>query len=393
MPQRWVRTKMSETFKRNRAESLLGIDAGAVAATFGSLSSSACIWIPGAVGVVSVNSQARRLGCLMHLLGLISKGLNVEPVLFALPSAEMADLHANLADQGVRTGFLGPGRSSVRHYIDAAKRLHLLTQQGTILRLTVRGHFLLEATQPDWRRPYPLAPEAKVFFLHSLLGCDYYGTAALLRLLVQEVLSVSEIKKHYHSELKEVLQAATQSASNTCFYSSRRDRLISVRNWKKSTSYSDHLVSAKVNWLADLGIVSLSTSGRTQVACAAEHEELVKDWAATAEPSEIHLLVLLLRYSQTVAQSAEPRATENLCSALETAFSRLSSKGPLAKIRLRDFILFLTCCCPRTLLQMIADGEPLFQKSTLDCGDGSYSLHEAARATQAYIVRENARDK
>lgn len=365
-----------------------GITASSVALLFGGCLSSASMWLTDSGGVVSVNTQARRLGCLVYLIGLVSRGRKIESLLLSLSASEVALLKRNINANGFTSGQLTTMASSVQHYVNAAIGFHFLVQQGAVFYLSVRGRFLLDAVKPDWAEPYPLAAETKVFFLHTLLSSDYFGIAAMIRSIHKGVSKMSELQREHQSELLRLLEHVSRTTSNPRLQRAVRDRLISVRNWKKPESYCEHLVSAKLNWLADLGILKSPPSSTSSISLVNDHQEWLADWASVAEPTEACLLALLLRYAQVAVPKSELTPDRRFCSALQLAFSRLANPGKLAKIRVADFILFLVCFQPHALIQLVAEEKGLFLHSVIDCGDVVYRTHAASRSTQSYIVRE-----
>ena len=350
--------------------------------------SSASVWFTNSSGVVSVNTQARRLGCLIYLIGLVSQGRKIESLLLSLSATEVGLLKRNINNNGFTSGHLTTTASSVRHYVDAALGFNLLVQQGAVFELTVRGRFLLDAIKPDVAQPYPMAMEANVFFLHTILGFDYFGMAAILRSLLKGTNKMSEIQREHQPVLLRLLEDVSRTSSNPRLRRSVTDRLISIRSWKKPESYCEHLVAAKLNWLADLGILKSPPSSTSSISLVEGHRDLLRDWASATEPTEAHLLALLLRYAQVAVPHNESEHDEGFCSAMQLAFSRLASPGKLAKIRLSDFVLFLFCFRPHALAQLIAEEKSLFSESMVECGGAVYKLHGAARSTQSYIICE-----
>ena len=364
------------------------ITAGGVERLLGKFVASALFRNVKSSGILSVNSQARRLGCITYLVGIVSSGRKVRSLLMSPSSAEVAELTRNLQEHGFTTGFLTAAPSSFRHYADAALKLNLLIQQGEVFELTPRGRFLAAAIKPDWRRPYPLASETKVFFLHLILAADYLGTAAILRSLLQDRVTSNDLKREHPSRLESMLQEVVQTSSDIPLQRMASDRLLSLREWKNPASYCEHLVSAKLNWLVDLGIVQLPSSPTIPLSVTEQHRPWLNRWSATVAPNDVQLISLLLSYAQIVAPATAPAFSGTLPSALETAFARLVPASGLSKLRLSDFVLFLVCFQPRVVLQWIADGQPLFPESRFACGDVTYAVQSAARFTQAYVLRE-----
>jgi hypothetical protein len=148
------------------------------------------------------------------------------------------------------------------------------------------------------------------------------------------------------------------------------------------------LVSAKLNWLADLGIVNLPSSPAVPLSVTETHRPWLAKWSATVTPNDAYLLALLLSYAQVVVSTTAAASSDSLHSALEIAFARLAPASGLAKLRFTDFVLFLACFYPQLVTQWIASRETLFPESRFTRGDASYTVQGAARSTQSYVLRE-----
>lgn len=367
------------------------INACDVELLLGRFASSTSLQDSRSAGILSVNAQARRLGCLIYLVGLVASGRRLRSLLMAPSPSELADLESHVRKQGFTAGFLTAARSSFRHYADAVVKLNLLVQQGELFELTARGRFLAAAIKPDWRRPYPLAPEVKVFFLHLILASDYLGIAAILRSLLQDGMTSSDIKRGHQSQLASLLELLARTTRESPRQHSARDRLLSLRDWKNPASYCEHLVSAKLNWLADLGIVRLPSSPTVPLSVTEEHRPWLENWIATVDPNDAHLLALLLSFAQIVVPTTVSASSDTRLSVLETAFARLAPASGLAKLRFTDFVLFLACFHPQLVTQWIGSRETIFPESRFSCGNATYTVQSAARSTQSYVLREDAR--
>src|SRR5688572_20297293 len=125
--------------RRSKPHEPLGtIGTVCVTNVFGSLISNAPIRFDHVAGIVSVNTQARRLGCLTFLAGKVAKGRKIESLLLSMPAQEIAALNDNFRLNGHLSGQLTNKASSIEHYLDAAIQLHLLAKQGAIFALTNR---------------------------------------------------------------------------------------------------------------------------------------------------------------------------------------------------------------------------------------------------------------
>ena len=345
------------------------------------------LWFDSSSGVVSVNTQSRRLGCIIYILGQVARGRKVESLLLSPSTEELAELKKNINGNGFDSGHLTSKASSVRHYLDTAIALHFLVRQGSVLNLTGRALYLLQAVRPDTTHPYPLTGPSKTFFFHSLLATDYFGLSAIARLLLDGNRSPVSIQRQYQTQLLQVLADASSSSSSTRLTRLIKDRIISIRNWKKPESYAEHLVSAKLNWLADLGILESVSSANTNLAAKKEHRDWLEDFTNTTTPTESHLLAFTLNYCSAIQKGEIFSTAEDICSALGEAFERLVREPMLAKIRCSDFLLFLLCFHTPLLLCLVKKKQKLIPATTVECHDHRYQIHFASRPTQSFIIR------
>ncbi len=367
--------------------SSVNVTAESVAELFAGFVSQSPLWFDSNSGVVSVNTQSRRLGCIIYILGQIARGRKVESVLLSPSSEELDELKKNINSNGFHSGHVTPKASSVKHYVDIAMSLRLLVRQGAIFNLTGRGLFLLEAVCPDIVHPYPLTGSSKTFFFHLLLSTDYFGLSAIARLLLQGETQPISIQRQYQTQLLRVLGDVSLRSTSTRLTRLVKDRAISIQNWKKPDSYAEHLVSAKLNWLADLGILSPSANTIKR-----EHRGLLEDLTKTSSPTDSQLLALTLNYSSIIQRKKVFSAAEDMqdvCVALGQAFERLVREPILPKIRCSDFLLFLLCFHTPLLLCLVKQKQRLIPATTVECHHHSYQIHFSSRPTQSFIVRHD----
>ena len=359
---------------------------------FSSFVSQSPLWFGSNAGVVSVNTQARRLGCLIYILGQVKKGRRIESMLLALPSKELAELKRNLLEYGFKSGYLTAKGSSVKHYLDAAVECHLLVRQGAVLHLTQLGKFLLEAVCPTVECPYPLSVATRIFFLHTLLGIDYFGITAIVRSLQEGARRLSVMEREHRAQLLRLLGEASHSSPNTRFGRAVKDRIISIENWRNPESYSEHLVSAKLNWLVDLGILE-GVSANSEIRINRAHEDWLKNLAQSTTPTESHLLTFALSYALACRENGQATTEDDqICVALGRAFEHLAGSKGLKKIRCSDFLLFAVCFHGPMLATAIEQRKKLLGDSSVVCGGIVYDFQFASRPTQSFILQRRRID-
>lgn len=373
-------------FSLPKMASSVNVTAESVAEFFAGFVSQSPLWFDSNSGVLSVNTQSRRLGCMSYILGQVAHGRKIESLLLSPSTEKLGELKKNINSNGFDSGYLTSNSSSVKHYVDAAIALHFLVRQGSVFNLTGLGLFLLQAIRPDTAHPYPLTSPSKTFFFHSLVATDYFGLSAIARLLLKGKSQQISIRREYQTQLLDVLGEATSGSTSARLSRLARDRIISIRNWKKPESYAEHLVSAKLNWLSDLGVLEEFPSANT-IATKREHRGWLEDLTKTPMPTDSHLLALTLNYSSAIRQEETCSTVENICSVLSESFERLVRDPTLDKIRCSDFLLFLLCCHAPLLLYLIEKKQKLISATTVECNDHLYKIHFASRPTQSFIIR------
>jgi hypothetical protein len=364
------------------------INASNVAYLFGNLVSTSPIWLDSNCGIVSVNTQARRLGCMIYLIGLLVKGHKIETLLLSPPPQEILALKDNIIKNGFTSGFLTGKSSSIRHYIDAVSSFHLIFRQGAMLNPTGFGQFLIQVLCPKYTLPYPLPYEARFFFLYKLLKYDFFGIAAIVSALLEGHCKISDIQRIHQAQLLHLLENVSLASTNARLKRLAQDRITSLRAWRNPNSYSEHLVPAKLNWLADLGVFVENQFSPFQIKIKSEHEHWLNDFIRITVPTEPDLLALVLNYAMAIIPKEEQPLNDELCVALCSAFSKFTRSGNFMKIRSIELVIFLLCFHIPMLIRLIKEGNRLMTTSAIECYDATYKVHMASRSTQSYILCE-----
>ncbi len=368
--------------------SMSKINVETVVNLFGELISFSPIWFDSNCAIVSVNTQARRLGCIIYILGEISRGRKIESLLLSHQPQEITSLKDNIQANGFSSGYITGKISSVKHYINAAIGFHLLVKQGALFNLTSNGKFLIDAICPDSISPYPLATQTKIFFLYTLLSSDFFGVLAIVRSILKGISRVSEVQREHQMELLNLLQVVLRASTNSRMLRLIQDRMISLRNWKKPVSYSEHLVSAKLNWLIDLGILEMNIFSKSEITIISKHRGWLNSFNKILEPTEPHLLSLILNYAGNIIPTNRLLDEYNLCLALKSVFHLMSRHGNLMKIRSSELVLSLLCFHAPMLIRFMIEGKSLLMNSKIECDEMTYRVHKASRSTQSYIIGE-----
>ena len=331
---------------------------------------------------VSVNTQARRLGCLLYLLGEIGAGRGLEALLMTPSLNNLLSLRENIRAEGLMSGELTSSKSSIRHYLELGFQFKLMVAQGALYNLTSSGALL--AKYSNGVNPYPLGDESRLLLWHAILSSDYFGMQALVQALLQGAQRVSTICDVFPSILIERLQRVSVSKGNDRLSRAARDKSLVVMSWKKPRVYAEHLVSARINWLIDLGIVRRIGDATGELTIDAMHLAWCREFTCDIGSEIASIAAWVLNY----ALSCEARMLKVggcLDVALKDAFDLLDRRGGLCKVRVSDLIRFLICCRPSSVIDAVREGRHLMP-DTFAAGGWSYAVHAATRATQAYVT-------
>jgi hypothetical protein len=342
--------------------------------------------------VLSVNTQARRLGSLLYLLGKIKAGVRLVAQLERPPATEIDQLRSNLRLHQLTSGEISTARSSVDHYLTLAQDLHLVVRQGSLHTLTAHGQLLMALVRPPCAEPYPLSQNTKLCILAILLRHDFIGLKSLIRLMLTGVLSVDGLCNEYQesllASLEEALECQTEQHTKRLFF----DRRSQIQKWNNPAKYSDHLVPARLHWLKDLAVIHGSVGANGEHNIAVEYLPWMMAVCSIKWPNERDVYDLVesycsATYDDAITLNAAGDSTL-VCSALDQVFIQNSGLGPIEKVRADIAALHLTST-QMPLLRNMARNRQSFWGNSRErlCGKTTYGLHPAARSTQAYVLR------
>lgn len=342
--------------------------------------------------ILTVNTQARRLGSLLYVLAKVKAGVRLMAQLEKPPSEEIDQLRANLRSHQLTSGEITAARSSVGHYLTLAQDLHLVTRQGSLHTLTAHGQLLMTLVRPPCVEPYPLSQDTKLCCLATLLRYDFIGIKALVRLLLAGVFSIDGLCNEYQGSLLVSLEEALESLSEQHTKRIFFDRRSQIQKWTNPAKYSDHLVPARLHWLKDLDVIHGSVGANGEHGIAPNYLQWMKKLCFIKWPTEREVYDLVESYSDaTSTDERVPDAGEVpalICSALEQVFNQNAGSGPIEKVRADIAALHLTSTQMPLLRNMARRGQSFWGHSRERlCGKTCYGLHPAPRSTQAYVIR------
>ncbi len=349
--------------------------------------------------IVSVNTQARRFGPLLYLLARVQEGTKTEALLASLPARDLETLKSNMRGHGRMSGELTKTKrkSSVRHYLDFGREVGLLAKQGAVYSLTAYGRLCVQVCRSaSSTHLYPLTQSTLVLMLIFLLRVDLIGLQALARILVNGQSSLGDARESYQQTLVRLLLDLRKAPIDMRAKRNARDRLVSVQNWKNPVKYSEHLATARMYWLVELGIVEMSSSGSNHIFVpSVDHRHWLEALSTIGMPSSAALNRLVFQYRGQLASSSPTNATGStcgnavLCEALDSLFDLMSVGAGLQKVRADLAALFLMSV-QYHVLESASDMTPdlLETNNGLVCGKWIYTHHRGSRSTQSYLIRQ-----
>lgn len=350
-------------------------------------------------GVLSVNTQARRLGVLLFVLERIQSGKRLARVLSSVDADELKALKDNCVANGALSGYPTASRSSVEHYLELARDLHLVASQGSFYSLTLSGRLAVALAAPVGLEPYPLAKVIRRFFLQHLLAHDFFGMASVFRPIVDGVRTIAEMRARHRDDLDTRLTRIVEASPDPRRRRQARDRLLAIASWKKPHTYAEHMVVPRLHWLADLGLLQLKGASRSvEVAIARPQIAWFRRAEEISFPSWKDVCGLLDEYERSLGGRPRPaeQASPDLgdpCAALERLFRQVSRSRGLQKIRADVASAFFLSSGTEALEYLRSRNETLLDgKGERLCGAWKYSCHMAARATQAFVLRVRNQD-
>jgi hypothetical protein len=222
---------------------------------------------------LNTNTKVRRLGYLKIFTDFMLTRKRVPETFLAkrfeahaLPYAE--ELSALKNNKGVILSLNG---NSAEPYLTLLKELDLIT---TINRVIVPTKWLKtymvirEETARSDDSIFQLQFADKMFFLELILKKDFLYTSIILEYLsIYREMSVRDLIKQYQdlllNRIRQVIQAGTyEYGADISEYRVVERRVMA---WKKAIVYLEHIVLPRLNWLADLELISLDEENNVKI--------------------------------------------------------------------------------------------------------------------------------
>jgi len=215
---------------------------------------------------LNTNTKVRRLGYLKLFFRFINEKKKIPESFidkkfeeFSLQfSSQLNDLSNN---KGIIQNLKG---KSAEPYISLLKEMNLIT---TVNRLVVPTKWLKiylairEIFEDDSSEAFVLDKVDKIFFIEILLKKDFlYSIVILEFLFLRETCTSKEVINNFQKLLLVRVRNLLNKETYGDKKASKELREIEKRvaSWKKAEVYLEHLIMPRVNWFADLGLITLS---------------------------------------------------------------------------------------------------------------------------------------
>jgi len=347
---------------------------------------------------LSPNTQTRRLGIVCVLLDGVRRGKRLRATAESWLQDLSDTIGMNLERSPIRSGNVSMARSSSGHYFALCKQLNLVIERGSVLTPTRAGKRLLSHYWSG-SQPYPLRAETATALLYALLCNDFFGLKTIIRALRRGRDTVDAIRAHFQSELIDVL-AEGRCTKVPAYRRAVEDRRKVVSNWKKPEKYAEHGVTARLNWLADVGLVrcDLEAVPRTYRICPLR-TDVASLVDAVKYPTRRAILDQLCTFRFTLkdpqADLTSKDVDELLRDCLEArAFETDRPHKIRKKVLTEDLILEVLIGYPHLLRKLAASNVRLVDRLNGFCTHHwRYDVVVASRSSQCYVLRTEAHGK
>lgn len=157
----------------------------------------------------------------------------------------------------------GKETSTLRYYLELTHALGLTTRFNNFFSNTNRSYVLLHFLESEiTNRSLQLSLSEKIFYLFQLLYVDADGIFLVLEILKEtRDANQVELQKKCKDVLNKRLLAKQEIAPQLAKIGiSEKYRIVNFV-WKKPDKYAEHIISPRLEWLSNLGLVEIKRSG------------------------------------------------------------------------------------------------------------------------------------
>lgn len=219
------------------------------------------------VKILNINTKVRRLGYLKLLVSFF-KEKEQYPISKFLRSFEHYCCNfAHLLDQRsdsrgniieTKTG------NSAKPYIELGLALGLIRKDALSYKLGKIGKtyaILKDLIDGNDQNIFDLTEFDTFFYLERLLSADYWYLRVIIKYIFEKnVVSIKEIRLNFQDLLLKDISLLINDANYQNQSKVLPLKIIErrIKSWTKPYVYMDHVVTPRINWLLDLGIIKLT---------------------------------------------------------------------------------------------------------------------------------------
>jgi hypothetical protein len=229
--------------------------------------------------LTNVNTQVRRLAYFPALLSSAARqNYNYNSLAMRLQSwgkdrQENLDAYFNQTGNVVqkrkpKKPRLPTDRAShaAKRYVDFAENIGWLNQISGLYAITRTGRVLLTvgetATPPDIspaeeENSFELNDIQKLFFIAELWRKDGDVLFTLFKLLGLYPVPLKTLQEQFGAAYRQHLEDKTRLVSGEREWRELRERINNIKTWTNPVRYAEQFVPTRMNWLLDLGLVSI----------------------------------------------------------------------------------------------------------------------------------------
>lgn len=291
--------------------------------------------------------------------------------------------------------------SAINRYVNLAKDFGVIRLFGNTMSNTKLGLLFYELIKQEDEFSFTLSDTEKIFFLILLFSIDADGIILSLDILGQlpQPISQTNIQKEFGTKFRERLVTLQTQASSTALEAIREKYRVLEFEWKNAESYSEHIIIPRLEWLADLGVISISKEkGKSIYEITDQGDRLVAsfnqdtvhfindDWIRR---NSMHAFSNLIYERDNSIKSWSDLSDESKNSILEKlldeAFSLLNREGALRiSYYPSQMLITIKTLIHYKVIMEIEDFDKIFELP-LRLNGKEYFLKQSARKNESYI--------
>lgn len=292
---------------------------------------------------------------------------------------------------------------AAKRYVDFAENIGWLNQISGLYTITRTGRVLLtveetasQNAQIDAKNPFELNDSQKLFFIAELWRKDCDVLFTLFGLLSPYPTSLKKLQEHFGSSYRQHLEEKDKLLSGERERRELRERINNIKTWTSPARYAEQFVPTRMNWLLDLGLVSISSKGRRDchlTSTGIDYKSrltginvLGDDWYNNNFFKSIaHCFISGERELRKWTDTVEDKQCLIVC--LRAAFKQLR-RPPVPKFSVSQ-VIFFVCLTMAIGEGILIDYNEVLQTLTTPIqidADHIVELRRAARENESYLI-------